>query len=687
MDEIPQVDQFFEIDLGQHMDELLKYIKLGEPVNEMVSKVVPVNEGQLRRLLSKPDDFTQVVKQFFAAVLSENNDVFVDLKLWTKIAEKRKFDKERDSNRIYFLSMLNPGLFERTTLLGANIEDSILYRWFHQFYGVRFVLKKAIAAGLRYTKHPSVSGRLKIQYLLRDKGHSKYLANKPLGDSGHRWIDGMDAAALKAIDGREFIYAVNKDYDGVLFDAKHGTQIPIISHGMNCYQHHNLIYFSPSLNRSPQHLGMLNQLGIDDATIKNTTISEVAYQALMRTSLRDIHSKEVVECIVTEAAIAARLAAHFGEVHIKWIGDERFEKKKAMTGSERNKKYKAKKKRSGREVPLFDDKSLIETIKDNRHDNTAELGLCQPCPPMYSVTFHADKYAKEESHFDVVNYTPQEFVREMRSYSKDVSEVKTDNIMINSTLFTKVSETGGLRKQDNFTKSSFMMLDFDNGEFSIDDFEKTFWKEAGRGNKRSFFIFNSFSRSSEQPNRFRVCLMYKEPAHTLEAHQAVYDSVVTRLAVNGYCKETTQLDAACRTGNQSFYMPVTNANQKEWYYFKAHGCNTRDIDRHGIVPDNYLRTTIKNPAKVTVLRGINEPNKSASKNTIKEWKSEICAMKNGRRRKLFDFGLCLAAQFKLPPSDVLAHLLDVAGGEQGMIEKAHGVMDSLRSSGYFQKVA
>lgn len=687
VDEIPQVDRFFEINLQQHMDELLKHIKLGDSVNEMLGVVVPADEGKLRRLLEKPDDYTKVLLPFFSAVLSPNNDVFVDLALWSKIAEKQKFDKERNSNRIHFLSMLNPRLFDRVTLLGANIEDSILHRWFNQYYGVRFVLKKSIASGLRYDKHPSAAGRLRIQYLLRDKGYSKYLANKTLGDSGHRWIDAMDKAALKAIDGRKFIYAVNNDYVGLLSDAEHGTKIPTISHGMNCYQHHNLIYFSPSLNRSPQHLGLLNKLGIDALTIKNSTINEVAYQALMRTSLRDIESKEVVECIVIEAATATHLAAHFSEVQIKWIGDERFEKKKAMSGSERNKKYRAKKRRSAREVPLIGDKSLIGTIKDNRHDNTAKPGECQPCPPMYSVTFHADIYTKKASGFHVRHYTPQEFVREMRGCSKDIADNKTDNFMINSTVFTKRSDIAGLRTQDNFDRSSFMMLDFDNGELSIDDFCRIFWKEPGRGNKRSFFIFNSFSRSSEQPNRFRVCLMYKEPANSIEAHQAVFDSVVERLLSNGYCEEATQLDRACRTGNQSFYMPVTNANQKDWYYFKAHGCNTRDIERYGIVPSNYLRTAITNPARGAVLCNINDAKKPMSKMTIKEWKAEIRAMSDGRRRKLFDFGLCLATQFKLSPSDVLDHLLDVAGSEQGMIDKAHGVLESLHSSKHFQKVA
>lgn len=167
VDEVPQVDQFFEINLQQHMDELLTYVQLGENVNETTATVIPVDDGKLKRLLENPDDLTKVLQPFFNAVLSPNVDVFVDLQTWTQIAERRKFEKQRDANRIYFVAMLNPRLFDRATILGANLEDSMLYHWFSQYHGVKFVLNKRIASGLRYTQHPPMGNRLRIQYLLK----------------------------------------------------------------------------------------------------------------------------------------------------------------------------------------------------------------------------------------------------------------------------------------------------------------------------------------------------------------------------------------------------------------------------------------------------------------------------------------------------------------------------------------
>ena len=65
----------------------------------------------------------------------------------------------------------------------------------------------------------------------------------------------------------------------------------------------------------------------------------------------------------------------------------------------------------------------------------------------------------------------------------------------------------GYRTQKNFSFSSMLVLDFDNGNLSPEKFEDIFWHKAGKGLKRSFIICNSFSRSSKQPNRFRVMFL------------------------------------------------------------------------------------------------------------------------------------------------------------------------------------
>lgn len=682
IDEVPQVDKFYAIDLRQHMDELTQYVQLGETVNETLATVIPVDPDMLKRHLNRPDDLTKTIYSFLSDVLAPCRDVFVDLKTWSDFSERRSYGKKGSCTRIYFLSMLNPTLFEGNTLLGANIEDSLLYHWLFKYHDTEFKRNSQIYQNLRFTEHPPETGeRLRINYLLKGRGFSKYLAGKELGEDGRTWMDGLDKAALDYIGDREFLYAINNDYTGKLRGHSNGIQIPVISHGLNEYMNHNLIYFPVALNRAPRHLSMLNQLGLDDEMIKDSTIHEVIYQALMRTALRDPSSKQVIECIVPEYAAAERLARAFGTVSMKWIGDPEFEKKQAITARQLHRQANAE-KRLRRVSPHFDEFPLIPMeLREKMAEQDAR------CAPLYAVTFHPTIYDTDTEQFTLDYFKPNEFVRLMRSFSKDVIKDKTSNIMINSTVFLKRNgEDEGFRQKVNFLESSMMILDFDNGELSIDDFEDIFWKKAGRGNKRSFLIFNSFSRSEEQPNRFRVIMLYKQPATSLEAHHAVYDSIVNRLELNGFDEETSGLDRACRNGVQSFYMPSTNAAHPEWWYFKAPGCHTREIERYGIEPDKYLRTAIKPSTQAKVVK-LDTKSKEIPHKSIEAWKAEINAMISGRRGVVYSFAVALVTQHGCSRDQVESHLWSLATGDANLDRHIEGALAALEKQGYWTQAA
>ncbi|MEX1668367.1 hypothetical protein AB4876_05555 [Zhongshania guokunii] len=689
IDEVPQVDNFYALNLRQHMDELTKFVQIGEVVNETLATVIPIDSGELKRHLERSDDLTKTIHPFLSDVLSPNRDVFVDLKTWGDFAERGDFGKKDATTRIYFISMLNPLLFEGHTLLGANIEDSLLYSWLRNYHSAEFKTNHQINKNLRFTAHPpQVGERLRINYLLRDRGFSKYLAGKPLKDDGRTWMEALDKAALIAIKGRPFLFSVNADYSGELFNAPNGTQIPVVSHGLNSYMDHNILYFPVALNRAPRHLHMLNELGMDGEMVKNSTIHEVIYQALMRTALRNPESDVVVECIVPEFTSALRLCRAFGTMSAKWIGDEEFVKKIAMTSSQRTRKANAGKRhnrhnRLNLNLPHSDNFSLITK---EREEHMAEQG--SGYAPLYAVTFHKDIYEKIGDDFYLDYFEPNEFVREMRSYSKQVIEEKTATYMINSTVFEKRNNADeGLRCQANYLESSMMILDFDNGDLSIDDFIDIFWNKAGRGNKRSFLIANSFSRSSEQPNRFRVFMLYKQPATSLDAHKAVFDSIVNRLEHSGYDSISSGLDRACRTGNQSFYMPCTNAENRDWHYFNAFGCTTRGVDRHGVDPYVYLRTAIKPSSEITKVVGIHDKAKDEVKKPIVEWKEEINGMSWGRRKVVYSFALALVTHHKLSQCEVERHLYALANGDPNLDSHIEGALSSLKNKGYLASPA
>jgi len=85
-------------------------------------------------------------------------------------------------------------------------------------------------------------------------------------------------------------------------------------------------------------------------------------------------------------------------------------------------------------------------------------------------------------------------------------------------------------------------------------------------------------------------MFFKTPARSLGAYQAVFDSVIERIAEQGYPIEEMGIDLSCRSGNQSFYIPCANRLYRDYAFFEQYGTETRDIARYGIDPSGYEKT-------------------------------------------------------------------------------------------------
>jgi hypothetical protein len=225
-----------------------------------------------------------------------------------------------------------------------------------------------------------------------------------------------------------------------------------------------------------------------------------------------------------------------------------------------------------------------------------------------------------------------------------------------------------------------MILDFDDGDMTITDFERIFWHDAGR-TKRSFIICNSFSRSASQPNRFRVFMLYKNPAMSLSEHQAVYDSIVKRLKAKGFTEESSGIDKCCRNGTQSFYMPCTNRFHPEHAYFAKFGTKTRDIERYGIDPSLTLKTSVRRtekPQLSIVKPDWKERTPEQINGLIETYKDEVRRLPEGRHKPFYICALKLRS-LGLPDHGIEQHLrmLESEIGKQGK-NWAREAMWSLR---------
>ena len=130
IDEVPQLDVFRPYTLPFNHRFLSDHIEIRRSVNEHISEVKAKDYWALKHFLGKPrDDVHELFRKLFQDLLSPNKVVYVASESWTRITEHKVISKDEEQNRIFFLTLLRPNLFQDAILLGANIDKSMVHDW------------------------------------------------------------------------------------------------------------------------------------------------------------------------------------------------------------------------------------------------------------------------------------------------------------------------------------------------------------------------------------------------------------------------------------------------------------------------------------------------------------------------------------------------------------------------------
>jgi hypothetical protein len=519
---------------------------------------------------------------------------------------------------------------------------------------------------------------IKIYYFLDGRFFSKFKANQK-GADGSAIIDAMDREAAALFAGEPFLYVTNKDRKSqVLEQAPGAKKMEVLSHGLNCYDGYHNIYFSAALNREPRHLAILRDLGFDLGFVHEATTHEVIYQAVMRTSLRDPNATNPVIIVVPDRHAAIKLQGLIGASTVTKLGNIESPKPRPLTSAERKRRLKVTKHIQS----LFAAKREQNMLIDIKCTQIAG----EPHLPSNSstciVTFHQSKYAKKEEDFTAISCTLQELIAEFRLYAKTLIEKKEQFFFNPAHYDPTIDPTQGYRTKANFHSASMLVLDFDKGSLSPEGFVEIFWTKAGTAQKRSFIICNTFSRSPEEPNRFRAFMFFKTPARSLGAYQAVFDSVIARIVEEGYPIEEMGIDLSCRSGVQSFYIPCTNRAYPDHAFFEQYGTETRDIARYGIDPSSYEKTAPVPPKLERVRQssiGADVP--STLTPELSEMQAKLTAMPRGQNDGFFKFACKTAIHFKGDQAKITKTLLETAGSDLSLQSKIKSVLTSLKDYG------
>lgn len=695
IDEIPQVDVFHNPPLAFNYDFLTDYISLGGPLNETLSHVVVNNPTTLRHHLERDawkDVTYQEVAKILKDALSSGKDLFVDTASWNRVINGTSIEKSLDKNRIFFISMLNSSLFQGVTLLGANVDKSMLFAWLTGYHRMKFYKHTAISGKLRPAM--DLKGRARISYF-SSHNWSKHLRDKKPVDSKQTIFEKMESKIIELVADRPFLLVINNKFKCEITKLPNAVQIPVVSKGMNEFTHHNMIVHLPALNRQPKHTTMLNQLGICSETIAQSTAYETLYQNVMRTNLRLPKSKQVVDIIVPSKAEADFLVGMFEEAEVKKVGDIEFKNKKALTQVQKN-QSSASNGVTKRLTAIGENivkngyhLSYSINIKGNQkwHINNVSNGYFICISKSFKHN-HEDDYVI--SHFNAI----EDLVRDLKIWSKNPVQDKNEATAILSGIYDPKDATKW-RTKEGFITASMMILDFDSGTVSPKIFEDIFWNKAPSNSKRAFILVNTFSRTPENPNRFRVFMPFKQHVKNLEEYQAVYDSIVNRLAEAGHPsdkignenKTKSGIDHSAKTGAQVFYAPCTNRQFPESRLFVDKGCKRDEIGRYAIDPEGHGRTALKPTPKVIAVPvdGYGDMDETTRQAKIEQIKKAYLAIPKGLGQGLRKDGFYQAAWdlsdlMTLP--EVEAVLVELAAGEKKMLDRVADKIQSVRKYKY-----
>jgi hypothetical protein len=204
-----------------------------------------------------------------------------------------------------FHSILKPDVldgFASIFMASANFEDSQVCKvWGQQ--GVEFEPDLEFGKKLRYTEHPN--GGLVTIYYVTDPQWSRKRKEAIL-DDGTTILDRMIKAANELFTSGHFLWHANKTLIESPF-VPPAKRVPNRPHGLNVFAGYDDIVFLSSLNPTTDHFRFLKSWGIEGDEVRGFTYFAAAYQAIMRTSIRNTESLSPKRILVPDLALAEYL--------------------------------------------------------------------------------------------------------------------------------------------------------------------------------------------------------------------------------------------------------------------------------------------------------------------------------------------------------------------------------------------
>jgi hypothetical protein len=607
VDEIPAIDKFYDPCIPYtytKLFDLLDVIDYELPEFKQLS----LSKFETVDYINRHFDENEEVFKNIAKDVLDGNMVLIDSASYNKLSTNDitpdagiDMENGNEFNKLFILSILTPvkwfKISNNITIMGANFEESMLYKYWGDFCGVNFV-ESHLSNSLRYNQHTNGS-LLDVRYC-SEYHTSKYHLNKVSGGVSN-FNKNINIAA-KHFDSNNNVLVVVNNADREKIQVNNWSLAPVISHGLNHFDHYTQVYFGAALNRKPKHIKMLTDFGFDSIYITRATSHEVLYQGVMRTALRRPDNTKVVTAIVADKAMAEHLARLFPGC---LLGPVDGVSKKTVAKSQVNRDKLHKKKQILTEQRHLTN-SHFSPFNINAKTTTKSLSIGKRSKNGVNVAdINVSVFPNIKTSTSIDDsFRAVDFIKQLKTlWTNNIVDHKSDNFLMNSVVY-KTKEN---RKSNNAVYSTALFLDIDDGNMTAEECHKIL-----SDNKISHILTNSASRKQDQLNRYRAIIFVKE-VMTAETHKIVFNYIVNLFKENGFYTiplsnkqeyitgvlkkdidaRFTGIDMSKNNLSSIFYAPCKVRGNEDYAFFWKFGVKDEEITRYALNPTAIVKHSVE----------------------------------------------------------------------------------------------
>jgi hypothetical protein len=422
-------------------------------------------------------------------------------------------------------------------MASANFEDSQVFKvWGQQ--GVEFKPDLDFGKKLLYTEHPN--GGLVTIYYVTDTQWSRRRKESILNEDGETISDRMIKAASELFTSGRFLWHANKAVTESPFHPP-AQRLPNKPHGLNVFTDYDDIVFLSSLNPTTDHFRFLKeQYGIEGDEVRGFTYFSAAYQAIMRTSIRDPESLSAKRILVPDLSLAEYLHEILPGSKLEKLDIGLVEQPPKKPGrprkhaSNRERVAQQRQKAKEKQLQLLADQLRLRVQDTNERnwenkengwscaENTIELysGLgTQPLTAtLYSSMFSPIPLAYASGDINA-------FVDFLCICHEHQPKSKQNSYLFSPAIFDPNRSTEKSRGTENIIYLRHIVLDFEDGELKPETLPKLF-------PDIQMVVTNTFSHTWDRP-RFRAVFFTSETM-TPEVYGLIYGWIGDKLEEAGY---------------------------------------------------------------------------------------------------------------------------------------------------------